>query len=54
MPHIYEIYYENKQGDVVHCQDLYDEQEALHEITSLSNEFPDNDYWYEIIFEDEQ
>ena len=54
MPAIYEIYYENKQGGIVHCQDMNDEQEALREIYSLGYEFPDNSYWYEVIYEDEQ
>lgn len=54
MSNIYEIYYENKQGDIVHCQDTYDEQEALREIYSLSYEFPENSYWYEVTYEDEQ
>ena len=44
MSKIYEIYYENKQGDIVHCQDINDEQEALCEIYSLGYEFPEHYY----------
>jgi hypothetical protein len=51
---IYEIYYENKDGEVIYCQDLYDEQEAAREIYALGCEFPDNSYWFEVTYGDEQ
>lgn len=54
MQSVYEIYYENKAGDIVHCQDTYDEQEALREVYSLGYEFPEHSYWYEVTYEDEQ
>lgn len=54
MSNIYEIYYENKQGDIVHCQDTYDEQEAFREIHNSVSKFPENSYWYKVTHEDEQ
>lgn len=60
MTTIYEIYYENKQGDVetvntVLCSDfITTEMGAREEIRQLSIEFPEHDYWYECIYEDEQ
>lgn len=55
MPAIYEIYYENKQGDVVFCSDfITTEMSAREEINQLSVEFPEHDYWYEVAYEDEQ
>jgi hypothetical protein len=55
MPPIYEIYYENKSGDVVFCSDhITSEMEARDELRQLKVEFPEYDYWYEAIYEDEQ
>ncbi len=55
MPAIYEIYYENKQGEVVFCSDfITTEMNAREEINQLSAEFPEHDYWFEVIYEDEQ
>lgn len=55
MSKIYEIYYENSCGDIILCSDnIRDEFEATEEIRILSLEFPDNSYWYEVTYEDEQ
>lgn len=55
MTTIYEIYYENKQGDVVFCSDcITTEMGAREEIRQLSIEFPEHEYWWEAIYEDEQ
>jgi len=55
MSTIYEIYYENKVGEVVFCSDfITTEMGAREEISQLSAEFPDHDYWFEVTYEDEQ
>lgn len=55
MTTIYEIYYENKQGDVIFCSDsITTEMGAREEIRQLSIEFPEHEYWWECTYEDEQ
>lgn len=55
MSTIYEIYYENKAGEVVFCSDfITTEMSAWKEIEQLRAEFPEHDYWFEVIYEDEQ
>ena len=54
MAAIYELHYEKPNGDVIFCGILSSEEEALHEIHQLSAEFPEYDYWFEVIYEDEQ
>lgn len=55
MSKIYEIYYEDKNMDVVFCSDhITDETEAQEEIRKLGVEFPENEYWFEVTYEDEQ
>lgn len=57
MTTIYEIYYENKAGEVVFCSDsITTEMGAKEEIRQLSIEFPEYDYWWECVdtLEDEQ
>ena len=54
MGNIYEIYYENVEGIILCSDHIRDELEAEEEIRKLSLEYPDNSYWYEVIYEDEQ
>ena len=54
MSNIYEIYYENIHGIILCSDHIRDELEAVEEIRILSLEFPDNSYWYEVTYEDEQ
>lgn len=54
MSEIYEIYYENKSGDIVFCGIIDNLADARDEIRSLGQEFPENDYWYETIYADER
>jgi hypothetical protein len=55
MATIYEIYYENRDCDVVWCSDhITSEHEATEEIRKLGIEFPQNEYWWEATYEDEQ
>lgn len=57
MTTIYEIYYENRDCDVVFCSDFITsehEHEANEEIRKLGQEFPEHDYWWEATYEDEQ
>lgn len=50
MTTIYEIYYENKAGEVVFCSDfITTEMGARDEIRQLSIEFPEHDYWWECV-----
>ena len=49
MSFIYEIYYENKAGEIVLCTERNCEMEAISEINNLSIEFPENYYWYDIV-----
>lgn len=50
MTTIYEIYYENKAGEVVFCSDfITTEMDAREEIRQLSIEFPEHDYWWECV-----
>jgi hypothetical protein len=55
MSNIYEIYYEDKNMDVVFCSDhITDETEAREEVRKLGVEFPNHEYWFEVTYEDEQ
>lgn len=55
MSNIYEIYYKNRDKEIVLCSDhIRDETEALEELRKLGIEFPENGYWFEVTYEDEQ
>lgn len=48
---IYEIMYKDPQGDIYLCSDHIEyELEAIAEVETLKNEFPDNHYYYEVVF----
>lgn len=49
MAALFELYFEDNSGDIHHCGDFYDEQEVLRQQYSLSYEFPENSYYYEIV-----
>lgn len=49
MAAIYELHYEKPNGDVIFCGTLSSEEEVLQEIRLLSVEFPEYDYWYDIV-----
>lgn len=47
-----ELVYESG-GDIFYCGDYESLEEAVLEMNRLSIEFPQNDYWYEITYDDE-
>lgn len=50
---IYEIMYEDPKGDIYLCSDhITCELEAITEVETLQNEFPENRYYYEVVYED--
>jgi hypothetical protein len=51
---IYELYYENEAGEIVYCNDFTSLEEVNRECDALANEFPQYDYWWEAIYQDEQ
>ncbi|ANA49196.1 hypothetical protein PMW_71 [Pseudomonas phage phiPMW] len=51
---IYELYCERPSGEIIYCGDFTSQIDADAAIFSLSNEYPDNEYWWEVIYEDEQ
>lgn len=47
---IYEIMYKDTQGDIYLCSDHIEyELEAIAEVETLQNEFPENQYYYEVV-----
>lgn len=54
MAAIYELHYEKPNGDVIFCGTLSSENEVLQEIRQLSIEFPEYDYWYDIVDDGEE
>lgn len=53
MNEVYEIFYKNKNGDVVFYGTLDSEMEAIERVQLLVTEFPDDECWYEIAYEEE-
>lgn len=51
---IYELYYDNQAGWVVYCNDFTSLEEVTSECDTLGREFPENSYWWEAIYPDEQ
>lgn len=51
---IYELYYETKDGTIVLCGELTSLDEVEQEKNMLSIEFPNNQYFWEATYEDEQ
>lgn len=48
---IYEIMYKDPKGDIYLCSDHIEyELEAIADVETLQNEFPDNHYYYEVVF----
>lgn len=51
---IYEIMYKAPQGDIYLCSDHIEyELEAIAEVETLQNEFPENIYYFEIVYVEE-
>lgn len=47
---IYEIMCEDPKGDIYLCSDYITcELEAITEVETLQNEFPENRYYYEVV-----
>ena len=49
MSFIYELHYEKEDGGQVFCNDFYCELEVMEEMRKLQIEFPENQYWYDIV-----
>lgn len=54
MSELYEVYHEDENGDVTLCKTETDKDNALRDMNTLQIENPHLNYWYEIIYEDEQ
>lgn len=54
MGELYEVYYEDGEGDVTFCFTEADKGAALRDMNTLQTENPHLSYWYEIVYEDEQ
>lgn len=46
---IYELHYDTDWGEQFFCKEFSDELECLEEMQSLQLEFPEHQYWYDII-----
>lgn len=51
---IYEVYCERPNGEIIYCGDFASQVDAEMVIEGLSIEYPTNDYWYEVIYDDEE
>lgn len=51
---IYELYYENDSGEIVYCNEFNSLEDVTLEQMTLENEFPENKYWWEATYADEQ
>lgn len=51
---IYELYYEDEKGTIVYCNGFGSLEDVTVERNALEIEFPEHEYWYEVIYADEQ
>ena len=49
MAALYVLYFEDQSGDTILCDDYENEQDVIKDMHQLSVEFPEFNYYYEIV-----
>lgn len=50
----YDVYGERNEGEIIHIDRVYAEKEARSIVITEENENPDGDFWWEVVYADEQ